>query len=404
MPKANSTALAPIDRPEGELLLCCARICEDSERAARIRALLGREIDWSYLLSTALPHGMMPLLYWHLNATCSDAVPKTAMEQLRGHFHDNTRRNLFLTGELLRLLNLFEAQGISAIPYKGPALAASVYGNIALRNFSDLDVLVHRQVVPRAKELLISSGYQPAHQLTNAQEAAFLQYECEHLFTRDDGASIVELHWEIMPRRLSFPLDTELLWERLGSISFGGKVVPTLSPEDLLLILCAHGSKHLWERLAWICDVTGLIQAHWGMDWEWVVQQADTLGGSRMLSLGLLLARDLLGATLPEEVSQKVQADPVSRSLAADVRERLFSEADGQPGIFEDSMFHPFCLRVRERLRDRVRYCIRSAMTPGEADWEFLSLPPLFSSLYYVLRPVRLTGKYGRRMVARYVR
>jgi hypothetical protein len=140
------------------------------------------------------------------------------------------------------------------------------------------------------------------------------------------------------------------------------------------------------------------------MDWEWVVQQADALGGSRMLSLGLLLARDLLGATLPEGVSQKVQADPVARSLAADVRERLFSEADGQPGIFEDSMFHPFYVRMREQLRDRVRYCIRSAMTPGEADWEFLSLPPLFSPLYYVLRPVRLTGKYGRRMVARYVR
>jgi hypothetical protein len=43
-------------------------------------------------------------------------------------------------------------------------------------------------------------------------------------------------------------------------------------------------------------------------------------------------------------------------------------------------------------------------MTPGEGDWECLSLPPLFSPLYYVLRPVRLTGKYGRRMVARYVR
>ena len=226
--------MVPADRPEGELLLCCARICEDSDRDACIRALLGKEIDWSYLLSTALPHGMMPLLYWHLNATCPDAVPKAAMEQLREHFRDNARRNLFLTGELLRLLNLFEAQGITAIPYKGPALAASVYGNIALRNFSDLDVLVHRQVVPRSKELLISSGYQPAHQLTNAQEAAFLRYECDRPFTRDDGASIVELHWEIMPRRLSFPLDTELLWERLVSISLGGKVVPTLSPEDLL--------------------------------------------------------------------------------------------------------------------------------------------------------------------------
>jgi hypothetical protein len=213
----------------------------------------------------------------------------------------------------------------------------------------------------------------------------------------------VELHWEIMPRRLSFPLDTEALWERLESITLGGKVIPTFSPEDLLLILCAHGSKHLWERLAWIRDVSGLIQAHQGMDWERVMQQAGVLGGGRMLSLGLLLARDLLGAALPEKISQRVQADAVAVALAADVRERRLWGGDGAPGIFERSMFHPFRLRMRERLRDRVRYCIRTAMIPGEADWEFLSLPPLFSPLYYVLRPVRLARKYGRRMVERFV-
>lgn len=405
MLKAQNRAPAPVDRPGAELLLWCARISTESEkRVARVRALLGKELDWPYLLATAVPHGMMPLLYWHLNATCPDAVPKAVMDRLRERFHDNTRRNLFLTGELLRLLDLFEARGIPVVPYKGPTLAASVYGNVALRQFYDLDILVQKQDVPRAKELLVTSGYRPEYQLTGAQEAAFLRYECEHSLTRDDGASIVELHWEINPKHLSFPLDTEGLWERLEPIELGGKSVPTFSPEDLLLILCVHGSKHRWERLAWIRDVAGLIEAHQGMEWERVTRQANALGGSRMLSLGLLLARDLLGARLPERISQRAQADPVVGALAADVRERLLWEADGLPGIFEESMFHPFRLRMRERLRDRVLYCVHTAVTPTVADWELLSLPPLLSPLYYVLRPVRLAGKYGRRMVERFVR
>lgn len=404
MLKAQRSPVASVDGPEAELLLCCAQIGEDSERAVRIRALLHKEIDWPYLLRTARAHGMMPLLYWHLNTNYLDVVPKTAMDELRQRFQDNARRNLFLTGELLRLLNLFEAQGIPTVPYKGPTLAAAVYGNVALRQFADLDILIHRQDVPRAKDLLLSSGYRPEYQLTPAQEAAFLQYECEHPFTREDGTGIVELHWELIPSYHSFPLETEGLWDRLQPISLGGKVVSTLSPEDLLLILCVHGSKHLWERLAWIRDVAGLIETHQEMDWGWVTCQAIALGGRRMLSIGLLLATDLLGVSLPERVSQMLKVDPVAGSLAAEVRYRLFRGVGDRPELFEESVFHPLRLRMRERLRDRVRYCIRTAMTPGVADWEYLSLPPLLSPLYYVLRPLRLGGKYGRRMVERFVR
>src|SRR5438093_13533877 len=88
-------------RPEAGLLLCCARSHMDQWTAARIRTLLQEDIDWPYLLRTARSHGMMPLLYWHLNATCPDSIPKATLDKLRDHFHANAQRNLFLTGELL---------------------------------------------------------------------------------------------------------------------------------------------------------------------------------------------------------------------------------------------------------------------------------------------------------------
>ncbi len=83
MLKAQRSPVASVDGPEAELLLCCAQIGEDSERAVRIRALLHKEIDWPYLLRTARAHGMMPLLYWHLNTNYPDVVPKTAMDELQ---------------------------------------------------------------------------------------------------------------------------------------------------------------------------------------------------------------------------------------------------------------------------------------------------------------------------------
>lgn len=388
-------------RPEDELLLCCARAGRSPETAARIEALVGKGVDWGYLLGMAQRHRVALLLYWHLDATCPEAVPEDVLDLLRNDFRANNLRNLFLTGELLRLLGALGARGIPAVPYKGPALAASAYGNLALRQFSDLDILVHRGDVVEAGEVLDTLGYRPQHRLTRAQEAAFLRSESEYGFARDDGRCVVELHWEIADRRFSFPLEPERLWGRLERDPLGGDVVPAFSPEDMLLILCAHGSKHLWKRLAWICDVAELVRAHEDMAWDLAVARAGALGGERMLLLGLYLASDLLGAPLPEEVLRRVRADPRVKALARRIYDRLFREADEQNALLEGSYFRPTYLSMRERLLDKIRYCVRTATTQTVEDWELLPLPRSLRSLYYVLRSIRLTAKYGRRLLER---
>jgi hypothetical protein len=315
------------------------------------------------------------------------------MEQLRAYYLNNSLQNMRLTGELLKLLNVFEAQGVPTIPYKGPVLAASVYGNLGLREFVDIDVLVPEQDVFRAQELLLAEGYQPQYWLTPAQEAAFRRYNCEHSFVHSNREGAVDLHWAIAERHLSFPLDLEGLWGRLDRISLGGRDVSTLSPEDLLLVLCVQGFKDAWERLKHICDVAEVIRVHQDMNWGRVVEQADASGGRRTLFLGLALASDLLGTTLPEEIAQRVRTDPAVSTLARRVHERLFRTSGGSPRRFPEVMFRPIHVQMRERLRDKVRYCVRSATTHTVGDWMALPLPrPLFS-LYYVLRPIRLVGK-----------
>ena len=376
---AGISSLTTSAHPAAELLICCARVCMDAETAGRIRELLEHAIDWAYLLRTARLHGMMPLQYRHLNATCPEAVPGPILEELREHFHSNARRNLYLTGELLNILHVFEAHGVPAIPYKGPVLAASVYGNLALREFVDLDLLVHKQDVRRTKDLLTSRGYQAHFHLTDVQEAALLHGQCEHPFWHEEGRVLAEIQWGIVPRYFSFALDYERLWERREPTSLGGKKVLTLAPEDLLLILCVHGAKHQWEQLKWICDIAELVHVHQKMDWDRVLTQADVLGSRRMLSLGLFLASDLLGAALPKEVLKQAKADPAVNALAGQVHGQLFCEAEKLPGLCDLSLFH---LRARERLRDRIQYCARLAMTTTPGDWPFCRHSPPFSSRF----------------------
>jgi Uncharacterised nucleotidyltransferase len=342
----------------------------------------------------------MPLLFWQLDAISPETMPSDILDELGAYFRANNIRNLSLRRELLRLLREFETRGIPVIPYKGPILAALAYGNLALREFGDLDVLVRTQDVLRAKELLASFGYRPAYRLTRAQEAAYIRYGDQYPYVRDHDGSVVELHWGFASRAFSFLLGTERPWWHLERIPFGGSTVSSFSPEDLLLILRVHGSMHLWECLQWVCDVAELIHVRGQMDWGRLMERATALGCRRALLLGLSLADELLGTRMPEEVAQWLRADPVAKTLAAQVSEWLFREATGSHGLLEECLFQPFHVMVLERLQDKVRYCARQITVPSIQDYAFLPLPAHLFPAYHLLRPVRLTGKLVRRSLS----
>ena len=84
------------------------------------------------------------------------------------------------------------------------------------------------------------------------------------------------------------------------------------------------------------------------------------------------------------------------KALARDVHKRHFGEIDISLGVLETLPFH---LRMSERLQGRVRHCIRLTTAASVGDWAFLSLPKYLFPLCYVVRPVRLTGNHGRRLL-----
>ena len=127
---------------EVEVLLQSSRMVVSSSGEAKIRNLLQQGIDWDFLIRTAHYHRVLPLLYQTLCHVASDSVPEWAMVSLRKRFHANAQRNLFLLAELLQILHLLGEHHIPAVPYKGPILSVVLYGDVSLRQFSDLDIIV----------------------------------------------------------------------------------------------------------------------------------------------------------------------------------------------------------------------------------------------------------------------
>jgi hypothetical protein len=333
----------------------------------------------------------MALLYRHLNRVGSGDVPPEVLDRLRQSFLENNLQNLFKTGELLKVLDVLGAHGIAAIPYKGPTLAALAYGNLALREFDDLDLLIPESDILRARDLLIAQGFRPGYTLTRAQEAASLKSTRQLHVVSADGL-LVELHAGVAYRDFGFRLDPEGLWQRLEPVSLLGKEVLTFSAEDLLLILCAHGAKHCWVSLGWVCDISEFIRRRGEkIRWDVVMGQAREQHAVRLLLLGLALAGGLLQAPVPDGVGAMVRADPVIPGLVEQVCRWLFRETNGLPGLLERARFF---LQARERFRDGARFCLSLALVPQISDWEVLSLPSYISFIYILIRPMRLASKY----------
>ena len=385
---SNTSTLAI--RPEAELLLRSARVRIDAETAARIEALASNTIDWDYLISIGTLNRVLPLLYRTLNQVCPNIVPAAILDFLREYFHLNTKRNFFLTSELLKLLKVFEQQGISAISFKGPLLAASIYGSIALRQFSDLDILVHKQDIIKAKQVLISQGFASTDSHNDSAENSD--------FVRDVGEIKikVDLQWRITPKLFSF--DSDRVWNHLEPFSLWGGTVLTFTPDMLLLILCVHGWKHRWQRLKWVCDVAQLIELIQNNNREIVFEQSIHKGNRRMLSLGLLLAHELLGAALPASVLQNIRSDSTVKSVAIPVRNKLFVEprqasSEGARTIFYFKMMESW----GERPQHCFQYLVGSIFSPTSIERSLLPLPRGLTFLYYAFRPLRLLLKYASR-------
>lgn len=377
--------------PEVELLLGCARVQVDATQATRFRSLIQNGLDWEYLLQLADRHGLQPLLHWHLNAVCGESVPAIHRQHLRLTFQRISALNIFLSRELQRLLSLFAAQNVVAVPYKGPALAAQLYGNVALRQFSDLDILVHPRDLRRARDVLLAEGYAPLPPLTEGQQAVLLRTQCNLPFTREGNRLVVELHWTVSAPCFAEPFQVDDFWARLEDVRLEDTNIKRPAAEDLLLALCIHGSKHLWERLAWICDIAGLIDQHQELDWEQLIARARATGNERMLLLGLRLAVDLLSAKLPAKIEQTLNSDPAVPALAAGIVRFLFTpelKPSGVAGYFR------FQLKARRRLRDKLNY-LRFALSPTDQDLVQIRLPAPLTFVYYLLRPVRMVVTGG---------
>jgi Uncharacterised nucleotidyltransferase len=389
----SSKSLASTSNSEKKILLACARTRMSAELAARIRALITIDLDWQALDTAAAEHGVAPLVCSQLLAHFAEVIPVEWQMRMRRQLEETAQRNLYLTAEMFRLANNFRAEGMFAVPYKGPLLAEQAYGNLAMRQFTDLDFAMRQIDVPRAAAILEVNGYEAVFGAAPAEEGTRPTHS-EYQFVRPVGNVIVEMQTEITLRYFPRKLNFDALEKRLATISIAGGQVLSFSPEDTLILLSVHGAKHFWERLMWIADISELSQAIPAIRWDEAFSRAKKMGVSRALNLALYLAHRMLEAPLPDYVLAKVLLDRASSKLGDGICERFSMNAHMQIPIFARLRFR---VASRDSFWAGLRFAMRLATSPTEHDRADAPLPDGMSGMRRWLRPVLLMKRYGIR-------
>lgn len=338
-----------------QLLLQCLSPSVDSHTIDRIKDLSHQKIDWADLIQLAKKHKVGPLFFHRLNSLGIENIPIESLTEFRQYSHTMAGRNVFVTFELVRLLLLMGKNGIDTLPYKGPMLAQTLYKTLKLRIFSDLDIIVQPDDMHAVEDLLVAEGYRPYHgQKTRAELAAHMKSPAEHTydFYHDKKQVYIEVHWRLWPKTFSSVAPQDI-WHRRETGLLAGKEVSNLAIEDYLIILCMHGSRHMWQRLSWLCDIAMLLHNYPDLNWSQVIAQAEQWGVQRMLYLGLYLAQTWLQAPLPDAIAKQLLADTTLPVLAAQVEKQVFEEGKSSKLFMASTQYQ---VRVRERWQDKAAY------------------------------------------------
>ena len=314
--------------------------------------------DWHAFLSRVQPHGIFPLLAFHLRNWPDDCrPPREIMEYLNRIFLRAARRSLLAGRQIQAVTSALKDAGIPVILMKGHALARTVYPDPALRQSSDIDLLVQPHNLTAAEEVMEKLGYVcPA-------KTHDLSFEIHHDVYAPPGEGLrVELHW-VTDRAFDMvpPGWLDEVFSRRIPIRSGDLSCDTFSHHDHLLYLAFHHVfLHASIKLDMVYDFSLLMREfNNAEDWNELGQQSVKHHVRVPMELALSAASLWTGCELPEE------AGDFSRWPAPTKREvRLMNHAYTPARSLYSEVW--LLVQGRHGVREKIRCIYRIIVPPPE--------------------------------------
>jgi|GEM_PF-421778 len=353
-------------------------------------------------------HRIRPVVYRVLlNANVTEQF-KTA---LKNELHSITLQNFEIAKETERIVQKLAIAGITAIPYKGVAYSKQFYGDISMRESSDIDLAIDASDLLAIKPLLEEDGYAIAAGMENPVNASADYYTenkdlCFDKITPQHRFH-VELHWMTTHPRYQASINlNKINIAKTVESELGGTSLRFLEPTEHCRATLLH--HFLYDGMEYLKLLVDIAQAQLVISTKANVEKKDAINES-----GITLHNKKI-ATL----EQHYHIAPIFQAI-----EEFFGVEQGSIQVNDYKIstdIIDYCLRstigryqrhrvfnlmghYQRTLRNRVRFIknkkdkrrfqlsyIHGLIKPGLGERQWIPLPNFLHGLYYLIRPIRI--------------
>jgi hypothetical protein len=333
--------------------------------------LLARGVDWGTFFQRAAAWEVEPVVMSNLLSAFATTIPQRALEETIRRERDSRAMALSRTLVLVDLVEKMSLAGLETLVLKGPAISQLAYGGESFRTFADIDLLLTRSDLERGRDLLLSLGYERVYDPAHEKRLITDQHALE--FSRPGMK--VELHWCLLSRHLRLHIDPAELWSEAVEIECVGRTIRVLAPHQLYFFLCAHGAKHEWDRVRWVCDLFQIERILSEGQVNSVIDLSERLHARRILAVGAGLVKEVFQSGYSRLPAGRLLDDRKTVSIIRSIRNSLLqtlspSEPRDTLAARLDSRLGPliFWTTLRERRSDQIASLTRVFFFPTEND------------------------------------
>ncbi len=360
MPRTDAAGSDRLSGARWLLTAIAARTYDES--AGSVAGLLTLGVDW-------LKRHQLAALAW-LALRRAYLLPSDVSLDLRQAYYLAVGDTELHRQELRLVLTALNRANLTAVAFKGAALAYTVYSDPACRLMGDLDLWLGSAEMAQAQAALEAVGYRFVAKVD--RPLALMEMHSGEIRLHGSGgaADLVELHFGVFAgewlRRVAC-VDEAAIRARCQPIELAACPAWTLALEDHLVQVAIHNAINHQLSLSAVRSLVdiALLARHAPLDWPVIVQRAREWRVATATWLILSLAVELCGLTEAAEAARQLAPSRLRQKLIG-----LFANARALVDLRDLSKSrwrYVYLLLMVDRQRDAVKLVYR-ALWP-EDEW-----------------------------------
>ena len=320
--------------------------------------------DYGFASIDEKTRDLMPLVHRNLKRAGAE-YPWPKQLEHRGHLCQFVNRDRIRV--MAEVVGLLADAGIPCMALKGAALILAYYEELGLRPMGDFDVLVPTEQGERAFALLQEHQWKLDEMLAG-KEAEIATDAMPGVNLVNDADDKCDLHWHIF-HDCCFPSADLVFWDQATSLKCHGQRVWFLSPTDMLLHTCVHGSMRNGAPVTrWIPDVVTIIKTSGSqIDWERLLEEARARSFIYILQHAFQAMDEVLEVAIPQGFRERLADSPVA------LRERLEYRVRRRDKNYKFTLIGRWC--QLSRYYPKRGFC-----------WKLLNFPSFLTKVWHVRR------------------